>query len=454
MNVLSFLNYWLTTRLRNGLQYLRILSEVTDRTNRSREEIDSRYHAFVVCLLGGVADAQISLLGSFDPSELGQLNAIGFDSSSETVYLHESRSDEVHQYSPAGELLRSIPDRVNQGNDSDLEFSDVPLQLAGTLVPANTLLVTANEILPPQFSAVDKETGDVLAQLDLDRLAIGRLTGGAYHPLRNSLFVIDWTMDLIHEVELAGGSILNSFGFGENWDAFFSDVEVAPGSNRLYLVSSLQPRIRVLESDGTFVHDVDVTRLGISGMSGIAFENDTGHAWISSSNGTVYHVADLATARLCGPIGDFDCSETLDAADINELTHQVRTGILHPFLDVNEDRRMNLEDRRVWVHELKKTYFGDADLDGEFNSTDLVSVFVAGEYEDGIAMNSSWESGDWNGDGEFNTADFVLAFTDGGYELGPRGEMNLVPEPTSSWLAIAGIVGLLKRRRASCRPRP
>jgi hypothetical protein len=58
---------------------------------------------------------------------------------------------------------------------------------------------------------------------------------------------------------------------------------------------------------------------------------------------------------------------------------------------------------------------GDANHDGRFDSRDLVLIFAAGEYDDGIAGNSSWEDGDWNDDGEFDSADLVLAFIAGGY---------------------------------------
>jgi hypothetical protein len=60
---------------------------------------------------------------------------------------------------------------------------------------------------------------------------------------------------------------------------------------------------------------------------------------------------------------------------------------------------------------------GDANVDGLFNSQDLVQVFQAGEYEDGIAGNSTWNEGDWNGDLEFDTSDLVSAFQSGRYEL-------------------------------------
>ena len=61
---------------------------------------------------------------------------------------------------------------------------------------------------------------------------------------------------------------------------------------------------------------------------------------------------------------------------------------------------------------------GDSNGDGLFNSSDLVFVFQAAEYEDGIAGNSLFEEGDWNGDGDFTTADFVFAFEFGNYENG------------------------------------
>lgn len=53
---------------------------------------------------------------------------------------------------------------------------------------------------------------------------------------------------------------------------------------------------------------------------------------------------------------------------------------------------------------------GDSNRDGVFNSSDLVLVFQAGEYEDEIDGNSTFEEGDWNGDGDFDSADLVFAF--------------------------------------------
>jgi hypothetical protein len=71
------------------------------------------------------------------------------------------------------------------------------------------------------------------------------------------------------------------------------------------------------------------------------------------------------------------------------------------------------QDNQVWFN--TQPIAGDANRDGVFNSSDLIVVFQAGEYEDGIAGNSTWAEGDWNGDQEFDTADLILAFQQGKY---------------------------------------
>ena len=59
---------------------------------------------------------------------------------------------------------------------------------------------------------------------------------------------------------------------------------------------------------------------------------------------------------------------------------------------------------------------GDSNRDGVFDSSDLVLVFQANEFEDAIAGNSTFEEGDWNGDGDFDTGDLVHAFQAGHFQ--------------------------------------
>ena len=58
---------------------------------------------------------------------------------------------------------------------------------------------------------------------------------------------------------------------------------------------------------------------------------------------------------------------------------------------------------------------GDVNGDGVFDSSDLIAVLQAGEFEDNIDGNSTFMEGDWNGDGDFTTRDLVVAFMIGQY---------------------------------------
>jgi hypothetical protein len=77
------------------------------------------------------------------------------------------------------------------------------------------------------------------------------------------------------------------------------------------------------------------------------------------------------------------------------------------------------------------TIAGDSNHDGIFNSSDIVAVFQAGEYEDLISGNSTFEEGDWNQDGDFTTSDLVFAFQRGSYEATVLRDTQ-VPSPRAA----------------------
>jgi hypothetical protein len=148
-------------------------------------------------------------------------------------------------------------------------------------------------------------------------------------------------------------------------------------------------------------------------------------------------------------IGDFDEDGDLDWDDLGILTVQLRRGSNNPVFDLSDNGTSDMEDRGIWIKDLKMSWFGDANLDGEFNSSDLVSVLSAGEYEDGVEGNSGWATGDWDGDGDFSSADLVVALADGGYEQGPRAAVNAVPEPTCLMLMLMGVPLLFRHSRSA-----
>jgi hypothetical protein len=113
---------------------------------------------------------------------------------------------------------------------------------------------------------------------------------------------------------------------------------------------------------------------------------------------------------------DINGDQVVNLQDIHLLCARIQEGDLR--YDFSQNGVMDHDDLRYLVADVIGTSIGDANLDGRFDSSDLVEVLAAGQYEDGVAGNSSWETGDWNCDGEFNTSDLVAAFQAGGYEVG------------------------------------
>ena len=136
---------------------------------------------------------------------------------------------------------------------------------------------------------------------------------------------------------------------------------------------------------------------------------------------------------------------SLDRDRYRSVDSRRQNSILDAIYDLNQDEQVNGDDRLYWIETLKDTYVGDADLDGQFDSHDMVAVFVAGEYEDDLADNSTGATGDWDGDGEFQSDDIVFSFQFGGYEQGPPEAVPAIPEP--SGLVMSGLAA--DRRDAS-----
>jgi MYXO-CTERM domain-containing protein len=146
--------------------------------------------------------------------------------------------------------------------------------------------------------------------------------------------------------------------------------------------------------------------------------------------------------------GDFNGNGVLDIEDIDDLTTQTAGGTNPAGYDLNGDALVNVDDIAVWIKDRANSWVGDANLDGEFNSSDLVTVLASGTYEADVA--SVWSTGDFNGDGRTNSTDLVAALADGGYEAGPRAAVASVPEPASGWLATIALVlvAAVRRRRS------
>lgn len=112
-------------------------------------------------------------------------------------------------------------------------------------------------------------------------------------------------------------------------------------------------------------------------------------------NGDVWSAISEAKFRR---VGDIDGNGLLEPADIDLFC-----------------QRDNIDgsDLLHLVNDQLNSSIGDANLDGLFNSTDLVQVFQAAKFE--TDEPATWATGDWNCDFRFSSSDFVWAFANGSY---------------------------------------
>jgi DNA-binding beta-propeller fold protein YncE len=173
-------------------------------------------------------------------------------------------------------------------------------------------------------------------------------------------------------------------------------------------------------------------------------------------------VLDLRTTPI-GCAGMNDCPDEQQVAAglslIDGVTAALGTVSSDPTLDYDRDGAVTLDDQYFLVHFVLNSQAGDTNLDGLFSTDDLVRVFQAGQYEDSVAANSRWATGDWSGDGEFTSHDLVLA-SQAGYSGAATRAAPAVPEPAvGGWAILAALVvgsprlgrSRRLRSRGSCR---
>ncbi len=112
--------------------------------------------------------------------------------------------------------------------------------------------------------------------------------------------------------------------------------------------------------------------------------------------------------------GDLHADGQLNNLDLDALAAAIQTS--DPAGDLNNDGTTSSDDIATLVRELMGTDIGDVNLDGRFDSTDLIIMFIAGQFEDQRVGNSRWSTGDLDGDAEFDSSDLIFAFQFGGYQ--------------------------------------
>jgi hypothetical protein len=199
------------------------------------------------------------------------------------------------------------------------------------------------------------------------------------------------------DVEVSGLTPVTMYPVTINQVAVGSLTTDQQGEGKLELSTDPQDvRERPLPAGFPVVAAGDTVRVG-SVLLGVLFQHDEAQA-------------------------DIDEDDAVDADDIDLMYDIAHADSPDLQFDLNHDGHVNVGDVEYLISRILGTALGDANLDGVFDTSDLVEIFQAGQYEDDRPVNSSWHSGDWNGDHDFDSGDLIVAFQHGAYEqtLAPR----------------------------------
>ncbi len=107
--------------------------------------------------------------------------------------------------------------------------------------------------------------------------------------------------------------------------------------------------------------------------------------------------------------GDLNDDGQANSVDLDLWCQAFLAGVSDTRLDRNQDQRIDTSDFEFLLTQEIKKKWGDANLDGLFNSADLIQVFQAGLYDQPLVGQATWTTGDWNCDAQFTSTDLILA---------------------------------------------
>lgn len=218
-------------------------------------------------------------------------------------------------------------------------------------------------------------------------------------------------------------------------DLLSNDFDPDPDQELIIFRHSLSPEIGTIQNSEGKILSLTLSPAATGTHRFSYYVQDTS---AEQSDATAF-----VTLIIDGVFGDFDQDSALTTADIDMLARAINDFSTDSRFDLNYDNQIDFDDLYTWVKDIRRTHFGDANLDGEFNSRDLIAIFSSARFESGVA--ASWAEGDWNADGEFNTSDLIVSFADGGFEQGPVAAGIRSQESALEPLVFS--IGLRKRLR-------
>jgi outer membrane protein assembly factor BamB len=213
------------------------------------------------------------------------------------IWVYGGGERDLHSYTDSGTFLASYEAPGENANDVDLEVAAESLVVAGVVVPAGTLLFVNGETGPAEIYALDATTGTVLATLST-AFGVGHVVGGGYHPGRRTFFLVQDNQppapqaNLVAEIDLSSGQVLNTFSLAGTFSVYYGDLEVCAATGNLLIVSSSEPHMAEFSAAGRLVRYRQLPQ-GVTSLSGIGIDDGRREAWVSSTGGTVWRLGDL-----------------------------------------------------------------------------------------------------------------------------------------------------------------
>jgi hypothetical protein len=267
------------------------------------------------------SSAQIILIDSFNPSETGSLCGIGYHPDSSHVWVYGCNANTIQCYDISGNLLNSFAPPGGLANDVDIEIAPAEILFHVSIILQGQLLFINGESDAAEIYAINNYTGDVIDTVSA-QFGNSHVVGGSYHPERNSFFLVQDNVpgtaleNLIGEINPLTGDTVQTFQVTDYFEVSYGDVEVGANGN-LFVVSSIEDSIAEFSPDGAFIQ-THALPAGVSTLSGIALDCDKSEAWVTSTDGVVFH------------LGQFPCGTT-GIKDLTDLPFYLSDAMPNPF---------------------------------------------------------------------------------------------------------------------------
>jgi len=290
--------------------------------------------------------------------------------------------------------------------DSDSIACALPATTMGMGVMGNLAYIQSslNEILVFNYA-----TDQVVDTLTLSVMLIGGLTAA---PDMGLLFGSN-SVGNVYKIDPSTGAVLDTFnpGMGSlNGGLAYYDGELIAAAQAIG-VANLAYRIDPVT--GALLGTLELS--GEDDMVGIGGDEVAPAAY------GAYRIRMAADSIVQGKdfgnevqlLGDVDCDSDVDAIDIDIVLGGFGdAGLIEPLCDLDADGDVDQADVDMLVRDVLNTEYGDANLLGQVDTTDLTILAMF------YGVGNSWGQGDFNGDGTTNTIDLTILAMYYGFEAG------------------------------------